>query len=352
MQAALHWLAACLCAGLLTWILKLTGHVQHPVAAIAGSSFPDAYTGMSLVVYGFLALLIARELPLSRRWLPYLLAGLLVTPIALSRLYLGAQWFSDVLAGVSLGIFWVALIGIAYDRHRAPVLPVRQVLLVTAILLVAGMTWQTRQHMATELARYEPRIQAQAISHADWIQGGWQTLPAYRIDLEGQQHQPINFQWSGSLAALREALAAQGWRQAPEFQPAMAMNWLAPEPDITALPVLPEVNDGRHQVLLMIAPHADGEETLTVLRLWPSDRRLVDRQLRIWTGKVAPLYIEDGPPLISYLRTGNDFVKPVELLGAALRASSVPGILAVRRDGLTGDSYWQGQVLLAWESAP
>ena len=33
-------------------------------------------------------------------------------------------------------------------------------------------------------------------------------------------------------------------------------------------------------------------------------------------------------------------------------ASAVPGKLAVRSDGLTGDSYWQGQVLLAWESAP
>ena len=66
------------------------------------------------------ALLIARELRFSRRWLPYLAASLLIAPIALSRVYLGAQWFSDILAGLSLGIIWVALIGIAYDRHPAP----------------------------------------------------------------------------------------------------------------------------------------------------------------------------------------------------------------------------------------
>ena len=38
---------------------------------------------------GFLAVLIARELPPARRWMVYLAAALLIVPIAFARLYLG-----------------------------------------------------------------------------------------------------------------------------------------------------------------------------------------------------------------------------------------------------------------------
>lgn len=350
-QAAVHWLITYLCAGLLTWILKVTTAIERPLESIAGHSFPSAHTSMSLVVYGFLALLIARELPLARRWLPYSAAGMLILLIALSRVYLGAHWFSDVLAGLSLGIFWVTLIGIAYDRHRAPVLPVRQLLLVTGVLLLVVGSWQTRQHFSRELALYEPRIQMQSIMQADWVKAGWESLPAYRVDLEGGHSQPINFQWGGSLATLQLVLIKQGWQPAPTLSPVSAMNWLAPEPDINTLPVLPEVHDGQHQTLFMIAPHAADEELLTVVRLWPSNRRLAGSGSTIWMGKVASLYVENRLPLVSYLRSRNDYVAPLEKLLSALQNRASIETRSVLRAEPEADIYWQGQVLLAWETA-
>ena len=245
LQAAAHWLAVYFCAGLLTWILKVSLRIERPIDTLDGYAFPDAHTTMSVAVYGFLALLVARELRYSRRWLPYLAAGLLIAPIALARVYLGAQWFSDILAGVSLGIVWVALIGIAYDRHPAPRLPVVRVLLV-AVSLMLATTWYTRNNLVTELARYAPRIQIQTIEWSNWLDQGWMSLPTYRIDLEGRNHQPINFQWGGSLETLQQALVRRGWRTAPPENLVNAMNWLAPEPAIDTLPVLPQV---RHHAL-------------------------------------------------------------------------------------------------------
>jgi undecaprenyl-diphosphatase len=350
-QAAVHWLAAYLCAGLLTWILKVTTGIARPLESIGGYSFPSAHTSMSLVVYGFLALLIARELPIARRWLPYSMAGLLILLIALSRVYLGAHWFSDVLAGLSLGIFWVALIGIAYDRHRAPALPVRQLLLVTGVLLLVAVSWQTRQHFSRELALYEPRLQMQSIGQTDWVKGGWESLPAYRIDLEGGHSQPINFQWGGSLVTLQLALIKQGWQPAPTLNPVSAMNWLAPKPDINTLPVLPEVHDGQHQVLFMIAPRKAGEELLTVVRLWPSNRRLAGSGNPIWMGKVASLYVESQLPLVSYLRPSDNYVAPLEKLLSTLQHRTSIETRSVSRAEPVTEINWQGQVLLAWEAA-
>jgi len=348
-KAALHWLAAYLCAGLLTWILKVTTRIERPIASLDGYAFPSAHTGMSVVTYGFLALLIARELPLSRRWLPYLSAGLLITPIALSRLYLGAHWLSDVLAGLSLGIFWVALIGIAYDRHPALRMPVIRLLLVAGTLLLLAGSWNARLHHTQDLALYASRVQTSPITRADWLEGGWESLPAYRNDLEGRQHQPMNFQWGGSLDTLRAVLAKRGWRRAAAIDPISAMNWLAPEPVIDDTPVLPEVHDGRHQALLMIAPRAVGDELLTVVRLWPSRRQLADSDEPVWLGKAALLYVEDGFPLLKYLRSAQDHTAPLKTLTSVLQQAVGIEIRPVTRAGVARDSGWQGQVLLAWE---
>ena len=69
-KAAWHWLAVYISAGLLTWALKLTLQIERPLGLQEGFSFPSAHTSMSLAIYGFLALMVARELPPRRRWLP------------------------------------------------------------------------------------------------------------------------------------------------------------------------------------------------------------------------------------------------------------------------------------------
>ena len=42
----------------------------------------------------------------------------LVASIALSRVYLGVHWISDVLAGVTVGTVWVTTTTVAYETLR------------------------------------------------------------------------------------------------------------------------------------------------------------------------------------------------------------------------------------------
>ena len=72
---------------------------------------------MATIAFGFFAVLIAREWPGRRRVWPYLLAGVVVSLLGFARLYLGAHWLSDVVAGMLLGIVWLLALGIAYRRH-------------------------------------------------------------------------------------------------------------------------------------------------------------------------------------------------------------------------------------------
>ncbi|MGB5716384.1 MAG: phosphatase PAP2 family protein, partial [Gammaproteobacteria bacterium] len=350
-KAAWHWLAVYLSTGLLTWVLSNTVQVARPVDLQAGFSFPSAHTSMSTAVYGFLALMIARELHVQRRWIPYSAAGLVIILVAMSRLYLGVHWFSDVLAGLSLGLAWVALIGIAYDRHPAPALPVKGLIAVSLLLMTLSGSWYTHRYYTQELALYSPQVEIHRISLSTWKTIGWQQLPVYRLDIEGTNEQPMNFQWAGSLAALEAELHQQGWETAPPISPMNTMNWLAPEPDISTLAILPQVNDGRHQELLLVAPHSAQDAFLTVMRLWPSNHELISDNAPVWVGNVSKLYVEQQIPLIAYLRTAPDFDGPMQLLHTVLR--QLPGIATTQRDRtFTKENLrWSGEVLLAWETA-
>ena len=345
-KAAMHWLLVYITTGLLTWLLKITVQIERPTNLLDGYSYPSAHTSMSLAVYGFLALMIARELPLQRRWLPYTAAGLVVTLIALSRLYLGAHWFSDILAGFSLGIIWVALFGIAYDRHPAPRLPVMRLLGVTVLLVAITAAFQSERHYNRQLALYAPRIQLQQSNQADWLASEWETLPAYRVDLEGRDTQPMNFQWGGSLDSLQAILEGAGWSTPHGLEPLSAINWLAPEPLLSDLPVLPQVHDGKHQKLLMAAPLQENTAKLLIIRLWPSSIGLQHGE-QVWIGATSYLQLEQELPLVAFLRTTADFDTPmIQLENTLLQSNHVD---VVKQTRTLTDGHWQGQVLLGWE---
>ncbi len=69
-------------------------------------SFPSGHALGSMVLYGFLAYLLAQRWPQMRGWI-YGAAVLLIGGIGFSRLYLGVHWPTDVLAGYSVGFLWM-----------------------------------------------------------------------------------------------------------------------------------------------------------------------------------------------------------------------------------------------------
>ncbi|HET9673430.1 MAG TPA: phosphatase PAP2 family protein [Gaiellaceae bacterium] len=100
-------------AEVLNLILKLAFHRPRPEYAFVHLdtySFPSGHAMISTAVYGALAYLLWGRL--KRGWArPALVAGtaVLLTAIGFSRLYLGVHYFSDVLAGVAGGAFWLAM---------------------------------------------------------------------------------------------------------------------------------------------------------------------------------------------------------------------------------------------------
>ncbi len=345
-RATLHWVAAFAVTALLTRLLKLWVQAPRPMALYDGISayaFPSSHAALATACYGFLAVILARELRGPWRWLPYTLTSLLVSLIAFSRLYLGAHWLSDVLGGLALGLATVALFGIAYRRHPAEPLSPAATSAVFATLLAGVTAFHASQRLETDLARYQPRPRLEQMAAAAWWEIGWAALPAHRADLANSRTHPLNLQYAGSLAALEHRLEAQGWSRPPALDWQRALLWLSPQSDPAALPVLPQVHDGHHESLRLVR-HRDGR--LFVVRLWRSGFELSGPERPLWVGSTSELRLRDGL-LLRWLETAPAFDAPL----AQLQADLAPPLewRRVRRPPEARHAGWDGRVLLVRE---
>jgi membrane-associated phospholipid phosphatase len=69
-------------------------------------SFPSGHAVGSMVVYGFIAYILAKDVPVYRRYI-YAIASILIIAIGSSRLYLGVHYPTDIIAGYGVGILWL-----------------------------------------------------------------------------------------------------------------------------------------------------------------------------------------------------------------------------------------------------
>jgi undecaprenyl-diphosphatase len=93
--------------------LKLVFHRARPepffgVAVPSTHSYPSAHALVSFCFFSLIAGIISRRTQSrSLRWCAWGLAGLSIVLIGLSRIYLGVQYPSSVLAGYAAGIVWM-----------------------------------------------------------------------------------------------------------------------------------------------------------------------------------------------------------------------------------------------------
>ena len=344
-RAAIYGFAAVAGASLFAFLMKITLRQTRPDAIFAGwnsYSFPSGHATASAALYGFLVVLICREVGARARVAVTLAAVLLVGAIAFSRLYLGAHWLSDVTAGLAFGVAWVALLGIVYLQHarrevRAPGLATAGL----AVLLVAGGLHIGTKH-AVDMRRYALTLPVREMSLTDWRHGGWANLPVWRVDLTGDYEEPFVLQWAGSLAPLKATLLKHSWQVPVPWNLSSSAEWLLPNAKADALPVLPHLDNGRSEALVMIK--IGGNVPLgqrLILRVWPSDTVLTNAGLTqpLWIGTVVAEKVEHLTPFASLVDERNDVNGALQTLRTAL-----PGIELENRSPTVPE--WNGEVLL------
>ncbi|RSD28614.1 phosphatase PAP2 family protein [Mesobacillus subterraneus] len=112
--------------GILTKLLKYYFGRERPsinetIDAI-GYSFPSGHAMGSLIFYGFLCYFLIRSgLKKTFKWAALYIGGVMIMFIGISRIYLGAHYPSDVIAGYLAGGIWLILciLALEYVKWRS-----------------------------------------------------------------------------------------------------------------------------------------------------------------------------------------------------------------------------------------
>lgn len=301
--AAWHWIAAPAFALLLAWALGWLIDLPKPpsATAVSGFSFPSQPVMLATVVYGFFAVLVAREMPGRRRVWPYVVAALLVGLLGFSRLYLGAHWLSDVLAGVSLGLLWITALGIAYRRRVVRSFWVRPMAAIFFGIVVLVGGWHATRSAESLVAAFDPPIERHPINTAQWLAGDPALdLPLRRNELKSRDAWPFNVHYVGSLPVLVARLQEAGWISVPRGDWRGLLMMLDEDAKPATLPIMPATHEGHAEALLMMRA-GENPNVRLVLRLWPAPYALIDGDQPLWLGTAQTLkFSERGDSFVRY----------------------------------------------------
>lgn len=315
-RTALYWSGTVAVGIVIASAVKLWVHVPRPLEVYEGLSayaFPSAHVTTVCVVLAFFAVMVAG--PLRRyRTFPYMIVVGIVFGVAVSRLYLGAHWLSDVLGGIALALTWVSAVGLTYRQHCRPLTRTWPIIVVACTTGLVAAIWNVQEHFEKELSRYTPPTITPQIDSDDWWQSEWASLPTQRIDVRGKPSTPLTVQYAGNIDALRTQLEQRGWTVPSPFTPQSALLWFDPSADIDRLPVFPNVNGQRHESFRIVL-NLDPLNRI-VLRLWSSAEMTGTVPGVLYVGTVTQENVFELLHTVRFAKAGSDTIHVLNVFQA------------------------------------
>ncbi len=241
-------------------------------------SFPSGHATMAAVIFGILAVLVSHSMGRWGRALVYATCAAAVVAIGYSRVYLGAHWLSDVLAGLLFGIVVTAAFGVAIEA--IPPRRIKPLGLFGAafiIFILAGAAHVTTGFHKAEEIYATPQTQT-LVPVADWVSRDWERLPFRRIDLAGKPEEAFLAQYAGELEPLSRFLQSTGWTETPRWTWRQSLPYLNPNATLGELPPRPALHEGLKAKLTLVRTPADALDQREVVRLYKTGLATADGQ--------------------------------------------------------------------------
>lgn len=234
-----------------------------------GFSFPSGHSTLATIILGALALIVAQGLPARFRGWVYAGTAALLALIALSRVYLLAHWPTDVLAGLLFGGAMVGIVALVLHA-RAVVLPQWVFAGLLAAIGLGIVPFHLWSGWPAANARYAVTAPQTTMAAADWRATGWQSLPAYRILLDGDPGEPMLAQTTLAPDDIANRLKAAGWQPSQAgLSDEILWSVLPSRTGIAEHAPWPMTHLGRVALMTLIRPGPDDQRQ--VLRIWPTD---------------------------------------------------------------------------------
>jgi membrane protein DedA with SNARE-associated domain len=335
-SAAVHWLIAIGGGALLHLLLSLGLRAAPQVMEIAGESLrsPSAAMSLATVTLTFFAVMEAGELPRKHRQWPYLVAALLMMLLALARLYLGREWLSGALMGMTMGLLWTAIVGIAYRQRTSRHFSGMTASLIFYLSFFALFAWQVHEHQAEELKVLSAPARLLQVDSEAWWDREWRTMPEDRTRLAAVAARRFNAQVAVDPGVIADLVRVAGWQPVPESDWRWILQALNPEPDQASLPLLGRAYLGQSETLLL-RRNIEPEGRVLTIRLWDSGIRLVPGGQALYLGQLSEELLVQRFGLFSYWKSSPmsvDLQRSVRELLGGLEQKQVDGGLLLLRE--------------------
>lgn len=287
--ALLHWLLCTLGGAVLALLLNaLTGWVLgRPSGPGSVAEVPNLLFVLVALVFGFAALLLAREFrPRRRKWL-YLGVTLWLGLFGFAEFYLAVATLNGLIAALAFAGGWLALTGIGY-RARATALPVAGGLLtlfLSSWLLTTVLVVQHVHAPMTERFRLDPP--ALQLRMAAWWSGDWARLPMQRSRIGAPQRVVFDAQLALTRDRLMRDLADVGFETPPQLGWNQLVPLIAVRPDSARIGHFGHDFAGHPQRIMLRRVLVDG--SVVLLRGWDSGLRLMPGETPVWLVQVRQL---------------------------------------------------------------
>jgi undecaprenyl-diphosphatase len=331
------WRAAVLMLGLLLsgemLSAALGAWVERPSPVpgidVLGGTFPSRHVLMAGLVLGLLAVLASHAMG---RWSKAVVAaacGCLVIAIGFSRVYLGADWLSDVIGGALLAALLAAVFGMvieAVPSRRIKPLGLLGVSLLAGQLLV--FVHIERNH-DRELAVYAPPDRLLSYDFVNWSEGAWKELPQRRVDLAGLPEEVFAAQWAGNLETLRQILLSNNWKEWENWNWKQAVFYVDSGAGFDTLPPRPLLHQGLKAKLTLTRMATDNNQRL-VLRAYKSQAEVIDaaRRQNVYLISVTPEILKSRFFMFNLPTTQATSVAEAESVVAILKNSPKAKLVA------------------------
>ena len=288
-RASLHLLAAVLLSTAAATAFKWLQFNPRPTGFMivqTSSSFPSGHTTMSVVVFGLLTFFTGQYFKNHRNIL-YTTTGVFIALVGVSRLYLGAHWFLDVVGGAFLGLTILLFIIIHYQRlpKSTSTLSLQPWTWLFLSFAVSFAVWAAGIHHGYKSTLYSatPFQQKTTLSLKNWWRHPLNYVPAYRNNRFGYPIQPLNIQWADTLDHIKTTLLANQWqlitRDNHVKDTIQRLSSLQPQ---YHLPFFELLYRNERPALVLYKPTTD-KSAIYILRLWDSHIELEDNH-HLWIG--------------------------------------------------------------------
>ncbi len=265
-------------------LLKIETVIPRPEGLLYVSNqyaFPSGHTLMATLTFGLTAILIQNSIAKKYRWVPWALAIPLILFISISRVYLGLNWFTDVLGGLTLGTACVTLGIFFYRRIQTRPVLIRGILapgIFALFIMLSLYSFFSYPTVRKELIREWP---AHELTQSHWWKGNAETNGLYRTGAFKHHATIFDIQWLGTLPVIEQSLELSGWQVVPKLNFKTGVMLLANNPAPLLFPIMPKFHRDRLPVLTVAKTY--GASKRFILQLWQSDYQS-DTGIPLWVG--------------------------------------------------------------------